>query len=202
MDCADARQAVSAALDDELNDIESQALAAHLARCAECRRHRARLSELQRATRVRSADDVPDLVAPIMAAVTLPSPQRGRDLEWVRYVLLAIGLTQLVLALPAFLLGEESGASVHAARELGSFDLALAVGLVVAAWQPRRAAGLLPFVAVLAVATTISATTDLVGGRASIADEAHHVLDLVGLALLWLATRIGETPRRRAVRLA
>ena len=66
-----------------------------------------------------------------------------------RWALFVVALTQLVLAAPALLLGEDAGATVHVARELGSFDVALAVGLLVAAWQPARAWGLLPVIAAL-----------------------------------------------------
>jgi predicted anti-sigma-YlaC factor YlaD len=204
MDCAGANEAMSADLDHELGDLESRALAAHLAGCASCRASHRALLELHRAVRVRPADDVPDLVGPIMAAVELHVERRRHDLEWSRYALLAVALTQLVLALPAVLLGEDGGASIHVARELGSFDVALAAGLLLAAWQPRRAAGLLPFALALAAMIGVTAVADLVSGRAGFDGEAHHVLDLAGVAVLWLVTRIPAAPPdlRRRVQLA
>ena len=53
---------------------------------------------------------------------------------------------------------------MHVARELGSFDVALAVGLLVAAWQPARAWGLLPVATVLALVMGVTAVLDLVDG--------------------------------------
>ena len=78
---------------------------------------------------------------------------------------------------------------MHAAHELGSWEAALAVGLLVAAWQPRRAAGLLPFALALAGAMVATATFDIVTGHAPAAGEAQHILDLLGVGALWLLTR-------------
>ena len=102
-----------------------------------------------------------------------------------------------MLAAPALLLGEDSGATVHVARELGSFDVALAVGLLVAAWQPARAWGLLPVIAALGLVMAGTAVVDVVRGTASGFGEAHHVLDLAGLVLLWLVAREERGPVRR-----
>lgn len=197
MDCTTAREALSASLDDELAAGEAGALAAHLEGCSACRAVGQELELLHRVTRVRAADAVPDLVPSIMAAVELPKARRQRDLDWSRYALLAVAATQLILALPLLLLGEDPGATVHVARELGAFDVALAAGLLLAAWQPWRAAGLLPFAAALAAITTITSVVDVVAGRASFGSEAHHLLDLVGLVLLWLVAQVPEAPARR-----
>ena len=78
-----------------------------------------------------------------------------------RYLLLWVALTELVLAVPT-LLGASRNTSVHTAHELGSWEAALAVGLLVAAWQPRRAAGLLPFALALAGAMVATAAFDIV----------------------------------------
>ena len=91
--------------------------------------------------------------SPARSSARSPRPPVGAPRREVispaRWALFVVALTQLVLAAPALLLGEDTGATVHVARELGAFDLALAVGLLVAAWQPARAWGLLPVVAAL-----------------------------------------------------
>ena len=46
------------------------------------------------------------------------------------------------MAIPALVLGDDAGLPTHVARHLGSFALALGVGLLVVAWKPgagRRA---------------------------------------------------------------
>ena len=87
---------------------------------------------------MRPAEHVPDLTREILAAARPParrSPAVGRHASpspgWP--------IVQLALALPALLLGEGAGVAPHVARHLGSFDVAIAIGLLVAAWRPERA---------------------------------------------------------------
>ena len=129
---------------------------------------------------------MPDLVGAVLARVE--TPQRFHP-EWARYALFIVAATQLLLALPALLLGDSLGASVHIARELGSWDVALAVGLLYAAWRPERAGGLLPFAAALAGTMALTAVLDVTAGRQSVLSESHHVLELVGLSLLVVLAR-------------
>ena len=80
---------------------------------------------LHRMVRVREAEVVPDLTAAILGAApaTGAAVARRRAAEPVsvaRWALFVVALTQLVLAGPALLLGEDAGATVHVARELGS----------------------------------------------------------------------------------
>ena len=199
MRCEDCRDAASARLDAEAlpagltdDDVDH-----HLGSCADCRAWVARTTALHRAVRVRSAPPVVDRTDAILAAIPVtarPRPVR----EGVRYALLAIGLSQLVLALPALVLAEDAQAPVHVAREMGAFELALGVGLLATAWRPRLAAGLLPFAGALAGAMLLTAGIDVVQGQAVALTEAHHVLDLVGVALLALLhpRRRAATPRR------
>ena len=194
MDCAQIRDALSARLDDEASALAPALVDHHVAGCPACAAWAERAEALHRSVRVREADPVPDLSAAIVAAA-LPA-RRPATVEVVsapRWALFAVALTQLVLAAPA-LLGDDPGASVHAARELGSFDVALAVGLLVAAWQPARAWGLLPVAAALALVLLGTAALDLVDGRASTVGEAHHLLDLAGVGLLWVVARDARHP--------
>ena len=200
MRCEDCRDAASARLDAEAlpagltdDDVDD-----HLLGCAECRAWVVRATALHRAVRVRTAPPVADRTDAILAAVPVtarPRPVR----EGVRYALLAIGLSQLVLALPALVLAEDAQAPVHVAREMGAFELALGVGLLATAWRPRLAAGLLPFAGALAGAMLLTAGIDVVQGQAVALTEAHHVLDLVGVALLAL---LHPRPRSSAPRRA
>jgi predicted anti-sigma-YlaC factor YlaD len=190
MRCSEFQEAISARLDGEAAPIEPAALEAHVARCAACRAFAASADTLTRSVRVRPAEAVPNLTAMILASA--PRPAR----VWPRYVLLWVGLTELVLALPA-LAGDGRGASTHVARELGSWDIALAIGLLVVAWQPHRAAGLLPFALALAGAMALTAILDIVGGHVPVSGEALHLLDVVGVSALWLAAHSPATARGR-----
>ncbi len=183
MQCDEIREAISAAADGEATPLERSMIDAHIARCTGCAAFAGAVGQLDRHVRIRPADAVPDLSRPILAAAT-----RTRARDWPRYALLWVALTELVLAVPT-LLGASRNTTVHAAHELGSWEAALAVGLLVAAWQPRRAAGLLPFALALAGAMVATAVFDIVTGHAPAAGEAQHILDLVGVAALWLLTR-------------
>jgi predicted anti-sigma-YlaC factor YlaD len=183
MQCDEIREAISAAADGEAAPLERSMIDAHIARCAGCAAFAGAVEHFDRRLRVRPAEAVPDLSRPILAAAT-PKPAR----EWPRYVLLWVALTELVLAVPA-LLGAGRNTSVHTAHELGSWEAALAVGLLVAVWQPRRASGLLPFALALAGAMVATAAFDIVTGHAPAAGEAQHILDLIGVGALWMLTR-------------
>ncbi|HEU5149360.1 MAG TPA: hypothetical protein VFU19_02615 [Iamia sp.] len=187
MRCEDCRDAASARLDAEAlpAGLTDEDVDHHLEGCADCRAWVARATTLHRAVRVRPAASVADRTDAILAAV--PASARPRPVrEGVRYALLAIGLTQLVLAIPALILAEDASAPVHVAREMGAFELALGVGLLTTAWRPRLAAGLLPFAGALAGAMLLTAGIDVAQGEAVALTEAHHVVDLAGVALLAL----------------
>jgi predicted anti-sigma-YlaC factor YlaD len=213
MDCAHVREALSARLDGEDPGVDESRLDQHVTGCSGCTAWAEDLGALHRLVRVQPAEPVPDLSAAIMARSPLPpeapAPGPPRSLAdgaapwWapfseristVRWALFALALTQLVLAGPALLLGEDAGASVHAARELGAFDVALAVGLLVAAWQPARAWGLLPVASALAVVMAITAIGDVIDGSATTLGEVHHLLELASLVLLWLVAREARAP--------
>jgi predicted anti-sigma-YlaC factor YlaD len=86
-------------------------------------------------------------------------------------------------------LGSDAGLPVHTARHLGSFDIAVAVGFLFAAWRPSRIPGLLPVVAALVACLVASSLLDVFAGNTGALGEAHHATDFVGLAVLWLLSR-------------
>lgn len=180
MNCSDAREAISTRLDGEQSGIDTTQVEGHLAGCGECRAFDIAATQLHRLVRLRPAEAVPDLTAPILAA----APMHGYRLA-ARYALLCVSLTMLILALPALVMGSDSGASAHIARHIGSFDVAIAVGLVVAAWRPQRARPLLPVAGALALCMVVTALVDVADGSAHLFTESYHVLELTGLALAW-----------------
>jgi predicted anti-sigma-YlaC factor YlaD len=109
----------------------------------------------------------------------------------------AVALVMIVAALPALVLGDDAGLPVHAARHVGSFDLALAVGFLFAAWRPSRIAGLLPVVAALVACLVGTSVLDVLEGRTGALTETQHIVEVAGLAAAWLLAH-PLTPRRRA----
>jgi predicted anti-sigma-YlaC factor YlaD len=198
MRCDLVHEALSARLDDELPQMEAAALDAHLASCQSCQGYAQALGDLHRAWRVRAAEAVPDLTTAVLAATAdrLPDPRPRPAIEWIRYGVLAVGLTQLLLALPLMLMGPEDDTPLHSGRELGAFGVALSVGMLVVAWQPQRANGLLPVALALSAGMLITAIADIASGHSPALGEVHHVLELVGVVLLWRLTRVnGPTPQ-------
>lgn len=208
--CAIVREAVSADLDGELTPLRRDELTHHLDVCASCASFADDLIRLARHSRVGAADAVPDLTDAIRARVEVasatavasepedPDPgaasgshlaPRSRVRE-VRWLVALAGAAQLVLAVP-MLLGI-TVPDLHLGREVGALQVAMGVGLIFAAAQPRRAPGLLPVVAVVAGATVIAATIDVVAGVATLAAELTHIAELVGVVALWILSRRGS----------
>lgn len=216
-ECRAATEALSALLDGEDPGLSQAWLTEHLVACGECRAWYDAARELRRRARLRVAEPAPDgLVSSVMTrltgdpAETVPTARsrwnriRLRD-SWARLALLTVALLQLAYALPILLFARDSDVSVHPAHELGSFDVALAVGLLYAAWRPRSAHAVRPIVGATAVLLLATAALDLLhGGRTTLGDEAPHLLSLAGfLALCFVrgepapsATRIADTPDR------
>jgi predicted anti-sigma-YlaC factor YlaD len=211
MDCGAYREAISARLDGEDLGLAAAAIEAHLAGCAECVSWAATAMAVTRAARVGVADAVPDLSGVILAAATLPPRQRteagmrapsrvvsriaaapAAPVGVARLGLALVAVAQLLAAIPE-LLGTDPGASVHVAHEQGSWALALAVGLLVVALRPGRAAALLPVMAALVTGLAVTMALDISAGRTQAAAEAPHGLAFLGLGLLWLVSQQGPT---------
>ncbi len=189
MDCQSCREALSARLDGEAEPVPAAETDAHLAQCPACTRWQASAQALTRAIRVRLVEPEPDLVDAVLAA----APPRHTALT-PRLALAAVAIVQLWLALAQLLAGATGGHSghgfsTHLFNEGAAWNLALGIGLMVAAVNAHRAAGLLPtlggFVAVL-VAFSVS---DLLDGTATTTRVVSHLPLLAGLVLLYLVAR-------------
>jgi predicted anti-sigma-YlaC factor YlaD len=186
MRCTTARTAISARLDGEELGVDPVDLSDHLERCATCRAFARDAESLHRDVRLARAPAVPDLTAPILASIGTEHRPDGAHERVLRVVLALVAVVMIVAALPALVLGEDAGLPVHAARHVGSFDLALAVGFLFTAWRPSRVAGLLPVVTVLVVCLIGTSLLDVLDGRTGALAEGQHVVEVVGLAAAWL----------------
>lgn len=194
--CADVRESLSAVLDGEEPSLPGGQVDDHLAGCSACARYAASLDLVTRRVRVGAAADVPDLTAPILQALgTAPAAGGDGRFRQLRGLVAMAGLAQLMLALPAML--GLVGPDLHLGRELGSLQLALGVGLLVAAWQPHRTPGVLPIAAVVAVAVVVTAVADVATGQVTLLAELGHLAEVVGVAALWgLSRRLPDDPGR------
>lgn len=186
--CVAVREAISADLDGEAAALPETTVARHLQGCRGCATFRDALPVATRRAVVAQAEAVPDLTGPILTALaedrTAEQDRRTRDL---RVLVGLAGVVQLALAIPV-LVGL-AGPAAHLGRDLGALELALGVGLLLAAVQPQRAHGVLPIAAVVAVTVTLAGVIDLVAGRATPIAELTHISELIGVAALWALTR-------------
>jgi len=200
--CDQVQEAISAVLDQERPELDPTTVDLHLGGCATCRAFADGAAALHRRTRVRPADPVPNLAAGILDAIPLqpagatePAWWASRA-RWARIGLLLVAAIQLVLAVPALIMGGEHGHSVHLARELGSWDVALAAAWVAVVLRPSRAAGLLPFATAFATVMVGTSVLDVAGGHQAPLDEVHHLLHFGGLTCTWLLARSGPRVER------
>src|SRR6476469_4613465 len=137
MRCTHIRHALSARLDGEDPGVDDVVIDTHLETCGSCRDFAASAEHLHRSTRFAPAPAMPDLTPAILAAigddVAAPTDDTRLALRWILAILAVV---QIGVAVPALLLGSDAGLPVHAARHLGSFDIAVAVGFLFAAWRP------------------------------------------------------------------
>jgi predicted anti-sigma-YlaC factor YlaD len=129
---------------------------------------------------------VPDRTGELLAAMT--GAGSGWRLDVIRALLIGLAAVEVFGGTVALLGGGGDGIPVHLVRELGGFSLALGVGLLLAALRPWRIAALLPVVATLAVTSVMAGVVDMVGGRADVAGEAHHLLEVAAVLALWRLT--------------
>lgn len=181
VDCTSVRELLSARLDDETTPAENGVVDNHMVGCAACRSWWTDAWQVSRVLRVRPAEHLPDLVDAVLARRCSTSPPRQL---WVRYCLAIVALAEIVMAIPTVLVGT-TGTSIDETPYIGSFGLAVAIGLLYIAWRPQRAAGVLPIVAALAATMAITATVHLAVGRTNSLGEAHHLLEVSGLLLVW-----------------
>jgi predicted anti-sigma-YlaC factor YlaD len=213
MTCLQFRHAISARLDGEDPGLDEASVYAHLATCAECRAFAHDAEDLHRVVRLAPAPAIPDLTPAILAAIGTETTRAGADRgagvgafgghdsdtqHALRWILVGIAVIQIAIAIPALLFGSDAGLPLHTARHIGSFDVALGVGFLYAAWKPARIPGFLPVVVALVVCLVGSSLLDVAAGNTAALGEGQHVLDVVGLAVVWLLRR----PAPSAARLA
>jgi predicted anti-sigma-YlaC factor YlaD len=189
MECDRAREAISARIDGEDPGVPDGALDAHLAGCEACRGWQQRAHVLTRRARLGGPFLDHDLAGQVLAAAP---PARRRLRLALRAALLVAALAQLAITVPLLILGHNPDAGTHAAHELGSFDLALAIAFAVGAVRPALSAGLAWTCAIAAGGLASTAIADLIGGQAIGADEAQHLIAVGGaLLLIWQARTAG-----------
>lgn len=144
---------------------------------------------LTRTIRVRPVGPEPDLVDAVLA----DAPPHHTALK-PRLGLAAIAMVQLWLALHQLLAGATGGAtghgsSTHLFNEGAAWNLALGIGLLVAAVHADRATGLLPTLGGFVAVLLAFSVHDLLDGTATTTRVASHLPLVAALLLLYLVAR-------------
>ena len=187
VECERVREAISAELDGAVSPLAADVVVAHMQSCGPCTAFAQQAAALHRRFRLASARPVPDLTERVLAAVAADGASRRRlwrQWQGTRFTLAAVALVELAFAIPSLLLGHDVQAPQHVAHELGSFNVAVAVGLLLATLRPRLATGMLPIVAIIAGLLLLTAGTDLATNRTQLSDETPHLLQIAGFLLL------------------
>jgi predicted anti-sigma-YlaC factor YlaD len=209
MRCEVAREALSARLDGEPQQVPTQQVDAHLGSCHDCRTW---LIGVAVQTRRLASVDVcpgPDLVERIMAtAGVAPVPRyrrwlRGLLSDYRRCGLIVVGATQVVLAL-AQIAGVDFGlvathghgaaTGAHLLHESTAWFLALGAAMIVAGVWTVAAVGVSAITGAFAVVLAGYVAVDAYNGQVTAARIASHLPVLLGLvfALLVARERVGE----------
>jgi predicted anti-sigma-YlaC factor YlaD len=190
--CIDVQEQLSVHLDlaknaDEINDSEHVLVdrtSDHLRSCKDCARYAQGLAALQRATLRMPTGQAANLVPAVMARIRpTRSAQRPPLGPAVALGLMVTAFAQLVGAVP-HLFGSVSKLS-HLSREAAAFEIALGAGFLYAAVQPRVANGIRMMATVLTAMLFFTTTIDLAQSALSLPLESHHLVALLGTALLW-----------------
>lgn len=199
MNCELVREAISSRCDGEAlpAELTVEAVDEHLTGCRECRTWAAGVERLTAMWRVEPAPPAPPMRAALLGMFdqVVPSASRASTrVALLRTALAVIAGLQLAMVVPALLFGHDREAPVHVAHEMGSFELAVAFGLLAVAYRPVWAAGMSWVIGAAAATLVATALSDLAGGATNVGEEAPHLLVIIAAALLIALARGQEPP--------
>ena len=192
--CDAVQAALSARADGEPEEIEPGIVDAHVAHCVECSAFAEEIDDLRRRARISVAPTLPGLGRSISNAAA--AEDRRTSPFIARWLLAVVAVQIIVLSTPDLLATDVHRDVAHAARHLGAFTLAYAVGLLVVVARPARARTMLHVAVVLVGALAITGLVDVVQGRVPLVGEAAHIPELLSVVLLWVLCRPVSTSQR------
>ena len=184
MECSEARELLSALLDQETTIDERRRADDHLGRCAECRQWWAALGSLRRLLRDRLEEPVPDLSSSIVARLTF---ERRARRESLRAALLIVLAAELLLGAAGVWRGLGAW-SFHDTRHIGWIGAAVVIALLWTELQSDRTRTVAPIVTALSATIAGVVAFDLADGALTTA-ETHHLVEVLVVAVAWLVAR-------------
>lgn len=193
MTCEQWWERVSAADDGEADTQEQGAVADHLVTCADCRsmRHSSTI------VRLPALAPLGSLSEGLAVEASTPTERRWLRARSSRLSLLVVGSLIVGVALPKYFQGDTQAVAGHVGRHLATWQLGFGVGLIVAALLSRFSHALLALATAVAASTVVTAVVDVALGHRAPLAELVHLVELVGVGLLWWVTPPHLRPRRR-----
>jgi predicted anti-sigma-YlaC factor YlaD len=199
MDCDVAREALSARIDGEREQIPAARVDEHLAGCGSCRQWQADAVEQTQLLRRLAGRSQLSAVRPRTASAS--EHPRSPSVPWPRWALGAVGVVQLVLAVAQGMgvhLGMPHAAmGGHVLNESTAWSAALGVVMVAAAVRPPVAGGLMWVLGAFAAVLSVYVVADAVAGRVTADRILTHLPVVVGAVLAWLVWRSDNPDGRR-----
>lgn len=204
MRCEVAREALSARLDGEPQQVPAQRVDAHLGSCPDCRSWLIGVAVQTRQLASLEAGHGPDMVEQIMAAVGVApvAPHRrwwrGLVSDYRRWALILAGLIQVALAsaqiagidfgmVSTHMHGAATGA--HLLHESTAWLLALGAAMIAAGIWTTAAVGVAAIAGAYTVALLGYVAVDSYSGQVTASRVASHLPLLVGLLFALLVAR-------------
>ncbi|OBI48813.1 hypothetical protein A5707_17555 [Mycobacterium kyorinense] len=201
MRCEVAREALSARLDGEPQQVPAQRVDAHLGSCPDCRAWLIGVAVQTRQLAALEPGHGPDMVEQIMAAVGVAPYRRwwqGLISDYRRWALIVAGLIQVALAsaqiagidfgmVSTHMHGAATGA--HLMHESTAWLLALGAAMIAAGIWTTAAVGVAAIAGAYAVALLGYVAVDSYSGQVTASRVASHLPILVGLLFALLVAR-------------
>lgn len=206
MECVRYREQLSARMDGEATELTEAQLDEHLAGCSACRGFADSAGAVNRRLRVQRVRELPDLSGPILAGLAHrpAGVRRHRVPALVRVALGGVALAQIALGLAQLFGLSHMGLNMaamtgmpgqdHLFNESTAWNIAVGIGLLVAAGRPRLARGFLAPLGVFVAVLTIVSIGDIVSRQVTAARLESHIFLVLGLVLLFLVDRTARVP--------
>lgn len=204
MDCDVAREALSARIDGEREQIPAVRVDEHLADCGSCRQWQSDAVEQTQLLRRLAGRSQLSAVRPLTSRPV--ERLSASSVSWKRWALGAVGAVQLVLAIAQGLgahlglphldllhLGlPDPGIAGHILNESTAWSVALGVVMVAAAVRPPVAGGLIWVLGAFVAVLSGYVISDALTGRVTADHILTHLPVLAGVVLAWLVWRSSQ----------
>ena len=188
VDCTQAIEILSADLDGEAELTEVAAATAHAARCMPCRFLRREMLQMDATLRGDPAPPSPDFASLIVDATRRSAKIRRLV---ARVALFVVGLALLADVIPQIL---STSSDAHMEHHLAVWGLTFSVALLTIALRPSLSRVIRPIATLFALSMLVIAVIDIGRGETPMLAETHHLLEVVGVALIWVLSLPIRTP--------